>query len=116
MSQGRKEPARKGVRPEAGPAGSPPGPGRGGLASRMSWAIVSANVLAVLALALAVAGLVLHFTDEGGGGGATTGTKPTAVAQATPTAPAVVQVSVGNSPSWGPEDAKVTIVEFSDFL
>jgi len=41
--------------------------------------------------------------------------KPTTVAQATPT-PAVVQVSVDDSPSWGPEDAAVTIVEFSDFL
>jgi protein-disulfide isomerase len=82
----------------------------------MSWAIVSANVLAVLAVGLAVAALVLHFTDEGGGNGATVGAKPTAVAQATPTTPAVVQVSVGDSPSWGPEDAPVTIIEFSDFL
>jgi len=42
--------------------------------------------------------------------------KPTTVAQATPTATAVVQVSVDDDPSWGPEDAAVTIVEFSDFL
>jgi len=42
--------------------------------------------------------------------------RPTTVAQATPTATAVVQVSVDDSPSWGPEDAAVTIVEFSDFL
>jgi hypothetical protein len=28
----------------------------------------------------------------------------------------VVQVSVDDSPRWGPEDAAVTIVEFSDFL
>ncbi|MCJ7510482.1 MAG: hypothetical protein MUP14_06315 [Dehalococcoidia bacterium] len=41
--------------------------------------------------------------------------KPTTVAQATPT-PVVVQVSVDDSPGWGPEDASVTIVEFSDFL
>jgi len=42
--------------------------------------------------------------------------RPTTVAQATLTATAVVQVSVDDSPSWGPEDAAVTIVEFSDFL
>jgi hypothetical protein len=42
--------------------------------------------------------------------------RPTTVAQATPTAPAVVQVSVDDAPSWGPEDASVTIVEFGDFL
>jgi hypothetical protein len=43
--------------------------------------------------------------------------RPTAVAQATPTAVVVVpNVSVDDAPSWGPEDAQVTIVEFSDFL
>ena len=42
--------------------------------------------------------------------------RPTTVAQATPTATAAVQVSVDDDPSWGPEDAAVTIVEFSDFL
>jgi protein-disulfide isomerase len=109
MSQGRKEPRRKGRRPEAGPAGPSPEPGRGGLASRMRWAVVSANVVAVLAMGLAVAGLALHFTEENGGGSTT--------AKATPTpTPAVVQVSVDDSPSWGPQDAPVTIVEFSDYL
>ncbi len=32
-----------------------------------------------------------------------------------PAAPQIVNVSVGNSPSRGPEDAPITIVEFSDF-
>ncbi|MFN7210240.1 MAG: DsbA family protein [Aggregatilineales bacterium] len=36
-------------------------------------------------------------------------------AQPSPAAPARVEIELGNSPSWGAEDAKVTIVEFSDF-
>jgi protein-disulfide isomerase len=95
-------------------------PGGGGLASEMSWAVVSANVLALLALVLAVAGLVLHFTDEGGGNGATVA-NPTATAkaspvvQATPTPVVVAGVSVDDDPSIGPEDAAVTIVGFTDY-
>jgi protein-disulfide isomerase len=39
----------------------------------------------------------------------------TPAAQPTPT-PVVVEVSVDDDPSWGPEDAPVTIIEFSEFL
>jgi protein-disulfide isomerase len=35
--------------------------------------------------------------------------------QPTPTTPAVVQVSVDDDPSWGSEDAPVTIIEFGDY-
>jgi protein-disulfide isomerase len=95
-------------------------PGGGGLASEMSWAVVSANVLALLALVLAVAGLVLHFTDEDGGGGAaaakpTTTAQASPAAQATPTPVVVAGVSVDDDPSIGPEDAAVTIVGFTDY-
>lgn len=95
-------------------------PGRGDLASHMGW-IVSANVLALLAVVLAVVALVFHFTEEDEEGGAPAVAQPTATAQATPTQPtptqpAVVEVSVDDDPSWGPEDAPVTIVEFSEFL
>jgi protein-disulfide isomerase len=98
MSEGSKE-----------PGGATP-------ASHTGW-VVLANLLAVLALVVAVAALVLHFVDENGEGGApAAAANPTATAQATPTAPAVVEVSVDDDPSWGPENAPVTIVEFSDFL
>ncbi len=41
---------------------------------------------------------------------------PTAVAPAAqPTPPAVVDITPGHNPSWGPDDAKVTVIEFSDF-
>ena len=95
-------------------------PGGGGSASRMRWAIVSANVVALLAVVLAVVALVLQFTDEDEGDGAaaakpTATAQPTTVVQATPT-PAVVEASVDDDPSWGPEDAPVTIIEFSEFL
>jgi protein-disulfide isomerase len=100
-------------------SGGSKGSGGGGASSLMGW-IVSANIVALVALVLAVVVLVLHLTEEDGDGGAP------AVAQASPTAqptvvqptptPAVVDVSVDDDPSWGPEDAPVTIVEFSEFL
>jgi len=72
---------------------------------------VSANIVALVALVLAVVALFFHpFVDENGDGGAP------AAAQPTPTQPAVVEVSVDDDPSWGPEDAPVTIIEFSEFL
>jgi hypothetical protein len=39
--------------------------------------------------------------------------QPTAAATATP--PSVVQVSTDGAPSWGPADAEVTVLEFSDY-
>jgi len=82
----------------------------------------------ILGTALAAAILLLagggtfaggYFTnaavdDDGGGGG--TAVKPAAtVVPGTPTAPVKVAVSTDDDPAWGPADAKVTIVEFSDF-
>ena len=57
-------------------------------------------------------------TNEGEGGGgpsavqATPGAQATAAPQATPKP---VTIDAGNNPAKGPADAKVTIVEFSDF-
>lgn len=73
--------------------------GRGGSASPIGW-IVSANLLALVAVVVAVVALVLQFTEEDGEGGT----------------PTVVEVSADDDPFWGPEDAPVTIIEFSEFL
>ena len=121
MSEGRRGGGRKGGPPEAGPAGSAPNPGRGGSASPVGW-IVSANLLAVLAVVVAAFALGLHFTDDDEDNGQpavgqpSPTVQPTVVVQPTPTQPAVVEASVDDDPSWGPEDAPVTIIEFSEFL
>jgi hypothetical protein len=119
MSEGRKGRGRTGGGREAGPAGPSPERGKGGLASRGGW-IVSGNLLALVALVLAVVGLVFHFTEEDEGGGSAVlqpspTAQPTATVQPTPTEPAVVQVSVDDDPSIGPEDAPVTMIDFDDY-
>ena len=121
MSEGSRGRGRKGSRPEGGQAGSSPEPGRGGSASRMAW-IVSANLLALVAVVVAVVALVFHFTEEDGDGGApavaelSPTAQPSPAVQPTPTPIVVETVSVDDDPSWGPEDAPVTIIEFSEFL
>jgi len=82
---------------------------------------VSANIVALVALVLAVVALFLHpFVDENGEGGApavaqvSPTAQPSPAVQPTPT-PAVVEVSVDDDPFTGPEDAAVTIIEFSDY-
>jgi len=85
------------------------------------WAAATAVGLIVCAAGLFVAGFFTQdlVSDDDGGGAAvaqptgTPSTQPTA--QASPTPPAVVEVSADDAPTWGPQDAKVTIVEFSDY-
>jgi protein-disulfide isomerase len=115
MSEGRKGRGQKGGSLEPGPAGSAGQPGRGSPASLMTW-IVTANVLALFALGLAVAAIVFQFVEEDEDGGTPAVAQPTPAVQPTATPlPAVVDVSVDDDPFIGPEDAAVTIVEFSDY-
>ena len=105
MGDERGRSARKGSqgkteRPEAqgSPSGRPP---------HIVWALVSAVVLVVFAPGLFVAGFFtneLVSDDEGG-----TTVLPT------PTPAPVVAASADDDPSIGPEDALVTIIEFSDY-
>ena len=82
------------------------GKGAQGETERIPWGVVSAMVLALLAVVLAVVALVFQFTDEDEDGGA--------VVQPTPTPPAAV-VSADDDPFIGPKDAEVTIIEFTDY-
>jgi len=114
MSEGSRGQGRKGDRPEGGQAGPFPGPGGGGSASLIGW-IVSANVLALVALVIAVVALVFYITEDDEESGAPAAAQPSPAVQPTPTQPAVVEVSVDDDPFTGPEDAAVTIIEFSDY-
>ena len=109
-------PEQRGGRPEPQPS-SPQV--RRGLPPHIASAIVSALVLVVFAPGLFVAGYFTNSAVDDDGGSAAVAqptTVPTAAAQPTPTPPIVVEnVSVDDDPSWGPDDAAVTIVEFSDF-
>ena len=122
MSEAGKGQGRKGGRPEEGQAGPFPGSGGGGSASLIGW-IVSANIVALVALGVAVVALFFHpFVDENGDGGApavaqvSPTAQPSPAVQPTPTPVVVEDVSADDDPFWGPEDAPVTIIEFSEFL
>jgi outer membrane lipoprotein-sorting protein len=108
MSEGAREPGRKGGRREPRVAGSSSEPGRRGLASQMSWAIVSANVLALVALVLGALVVVLHITEGGGEGGAPAVAQPTATVQPTPTASAITSELQALAGEWEQTVAKVS--------
>jgi hypothetical protein len=96
----------------------------GGARRDLVWAAATAVALIVCAAGLFVAGFFtqdLLNNDDGGGAavanpnpaGGTPSAQPTA--QASPTPLPVIQVSTDDAPTWGPEDAGVTILEFSDY-
>ena len=118
MAQEKKSPRRESGQEGAGSLGArPPG---GGAQPHVLWAIVSAVALVLLAPALFVAGFFTNewVSDDDGGTTAVvaqpTPSAPTP-APATPTPPPLVPATVDDDPFIGPEDAAVTIIEFSDY-
>jgi outer membrane lipoprotein-sorting protein len=114
MSEGVREPEREGGRREPRVAGPSSEPGRRGLASQMRWAIVSAYVLALVALVLGALVLVLNIADGGGEGGApavaqptATVAQPTATVQATPTTSAITNELQALGEQWEQTVSKV---------
>ena len=86
--------------PEEKPGAGVPPPARAGRGRLLATAGVSAGVL-LFALAFFMAGFAAHalIEDDSGSG----------------SAEAAGSVGLADDPSWGPEDAKVTIEAFSDF-
>jgi hypothetical protein len=83
--------------------------------------VATAVALVVTAAGLFAAGYFAHdlgteddsLVAQPSAPAGTPSAQPTAAATAAP--PSVVQVSTDDAPSWGPEDAEVTVLEFSDY-
>lgn len=93
-------------RPVAGLSGLPP---------FIVMSVVTAAVL-VFVLPLIVLGATLLTENSGGptqSAGQPVAAQPTAQVSGTPLP--VIQVSTDEAPTWGPADAKVTVIEFADY-
>ncbi len=91
----------------------PPLTGSTSPAPRMTYRR-SQSFLAFVPLAF-VAGLMLGYIFWGSSAGQTPPGRSSAILQPTSKAPVRYNVPVGNNPSIGPENAPVTLIEFSDY-
>ncbi len=90
-------------------------PGQGNLGLYFLISLLTSIVVVAVAAGINHAWPIFGTNDGDGGGG---GGGSVVVAQGTPTmepTPKPVTIDVGDNPAKGPADAKVTIVEFSDF-
>ena len=105
---------------KANTRGSEAGPTKG-TSTSVVWMVATAVALVVTAAGLFAAGYFAHdlgteddsLVAQPSAPAGTPSAQPTAAATAAP--PSVVQVSTDGAPSWGPEDAEVTVLEFSDY-
>jgi len=108
------------VTQKANTRGSEAGPTKG-TSTSVVWMVATAVALVVTAAGLFAAGYFAHdlgteddsLVAQPSAPAGTPSAQPTAAATAAP--PSVVQVSTDDAPSWGPEDAEVTVLEFSDY-
>jgi len=94
-------------------------PRAGGMPSFVGTALAAA-VLMIAGGGVFAGGFFTNeaMDDDGGTSAVVNPTAPagqTPVVQATPTPAILVAASVDDDPYWGPEDAPVTIIDFSDF-
>ena len=103
----------------SGPAPYSPGPPRGGGLPSFVGTALAAAILLIAGGGVFAGGYFTNAAvdDDDGGGPAAVATapsgSPTVVVQ--PTEVPLVAASVDDDPAWGPEDAAVTIIEFSDY-
>ena len=89
----------------------------GRLPANMLWVAASAALLLISGGGVFSAGFFTNelVSDDGGTAAVAQPTPSGGTPSAQPTAAPVVAVSVDDDPAWGPADAKVTVVEFSDY-
>ena len=89
----------------------------GRLPARILWVVASAAVLVISAGGVFSAGIFTNelVSDDDGTSAVAQPTPSGGTPSAQPTPPPVVAVSVDDDPAWGPADAKVTVIEFSDY-
>jgi hypothetical protein len=114
MGEKRERSARKGSQGETeGPGSQVSSSGR---PAHIVWAVMSAVVLVIFAPGLFVAGFFTNeLMSDDEGGTVVVGQPSPAPGTPSATPPRVVAATADDDPFIGPEDASVTVIEFTDY-